>query len=503
MRTLFRAGRVHTLSYPRTGEWVLVDDRHVQRVGTGDPPEADRVVELPGSTILPGFVDAHVHLTGTGEHLLSPELGSAGSARALLELVQGIAARREGPVLVHGFDESTWPDRTLPSVADLDGICERPLALVRVDGHLTLANTAALKESGVLERLGADLDDAGQPTGAVRGEANATLRRWFSSHLLERDVEELQLAAASLAVARGVTTVHEMSMPNERGIRDVEILLGHRARLPVDVVTYVATTDIPQVMDLGLQRIGGDLAVDGSIGARTASLSRPYEDVEGTGVRAFQDDELATLFHDAHLAGLQVGVHAIGDAAIEQVVATWERVYQALDSRARRHFRARRHRVEHFEMADGRTMERAAALGLGISVQPVFDALWGGPGRLYEQGLGPERAARMNAFRDLLDRGLEVGAGSDTPITDLDPMGAIAAFEGHHDPIQRLSREEAVRILTTGSARLAHQEDKKGALEPGRHADLVAYDVDPFEAESVAGIRPILTVSLGRDVFAA
>jgi predicted amidohydrolase YtcJ len=148
-------------------------------------------------------------------------------------------------------------------------------------------------------------------------------------------------------------------------------------------------------------------------------------------------------------------------------------------------------------------MERAAALGLGISVQPSFDAEWGGPGGLYEQGLGPERAARMNPFRDLLERGLEVGAGSDTPITTLDPMSIVAALEEHHDPLQRLGREEAVRLCTMGAARLAHQGGKKGALEPGRHADFAAYDVDPLEIDSLRGVRPILTVSLGRDVFAA
>jgi predicted amidohydrolase YtcJ len=256
-------------------------------------------------------------------------------------------------------------------------------------------------------------------------------------------------------------------------------------------------------MDLGLHGLGGDLPVDGSIGARTAYLTSPYVDVSGAGTPAFDDDALATLFHDGHLAGLQVGVHAIGDAAIEQVISTWERVYRALDSRGRRHFRARRHRVEHFEMADSGVMERAAALGLAISVQPAFDATWGFPGGLYDQALGWDRASGMNAFGDLLDRGLEVGVGSDSPITPLDPMAAVAALEAHHAPLQRLPRERAIRIATNGSARLAHQEDKKGTLEPGKHADFAVYDVDPFREPSVEGVRPILTVSLGRDVYAA
>jgi predicted amidohydrolase YtcJ len=503
MRTLYRASRVHTLAHPPVGEWLLADGRHVERVGVGDPPAADRVVELPGATILPGFVDAHVHLTGTGMHQQAPELGGAASAPELLEVVRKVAALRTGPVYLHGFDESTWRERTIPTLGELDAACDRPLVVMRVDGHVGLCNAAALQAAGVADQVGAERGEDGALTGRVTRDAVASVKRWFAANLAERDVEELQLAAASLGVSHGVTTVHEMSMPHERGIRDLEILLGHRARLPVDVVTYVATTDIPQVMDLGLPRIGGDLPVDGSIGARTASVSAPYVDGSGEGARYYEDDQLATFFHDAHLAGLQVGVHAIGDAAIEQVVSTWERVYQTLDSRARRHFRARRHRIEHFEMAGADVIERAAALGLAIGVQPTFDAAWGSPGGLYDQGLGWERAAGMNPFRDLLRRGLEVGSGSDTPITTIDPLAAVAAFEGHHDPAQRLSREEAVRVCTTGSARLAHLEDKKGTLEPGKHADFAAYDVDPTEAAALDAVRPILTVSLGRDVYAA
>jgi predicted amidohydrolase YtcJ len=102
-----------------------------------------------------------------------------------------------------------------------------------------------------------------------------------------------------------------------------------------------------------------------------------------------------------------------------------------------------------------------------------------------------------------MDRGLEVGAGSDSPITIIDPLAGIGAFEGHHDPAQRLHREEAIRAYTIGGARLAHQEDKKGSLAPGMHADFAAYDVDPMVVPSLHGLHPVLTVSLGRDVYAA
>jgi predicted amidohydrolase YtcJ len=503
MKTLYRASRVHTLSYPAVGEWVLVDGRHVERVGVGDAPEADRVVDLPGATVLPGFVDTHVHLTGTGVHHQAPELGSVGSAAELVEVVRAIAAVRQGPVYLHGWDESGWQDRTPPTLGELDRATARPLGLARVDGHLVLVNSAALEATEVSGEAGVEIDDAGSPTGRLTSQAAQAAKRWFSTNLSDHDVEELQLEAASLAVAHGVTTIHEMSMPADRGMRDLEILLAHHSRLPLDVVSYVATTDISTVMDLGLPRIGGDLPVDGSIGARTAFVSDGFVDREQSPGGYFGDDELAQFFHDGHLAGLQVGVHAIGDAALDQVVRTWERVYQSLDTRQRRHFRARRHRIEHFEMASLDVIERAAMLGLAISVQPTFDARWGFPGGLYEQGLGPERAATMNRFRDLLRRGMELGAGSDSPITTIDPLVGVAAFEAHHDPSQRLGREEAVRVFTLGSARLAHQEDKKGSLAPGKHADFAAYDVDPFEASTLEGLRPVMTVSLGRDVYAA
>jgi predicted amidohydrolase YtcJ len=503
VRTIYRASRVHTLSYPHTGEWVLIDDRHVQRVGSGEPPDADRVVELPGATILPGFIDTHVHLTRTGSALANRDVEAATSAQELLVLARERADEGEGPVVLLGFDESRWKDRALPGLAELDAVTSRPLMIHRADGHMALANSAALDAAGIRsDPEGVERDATGAPTGAVTRDAVERLGRWAFSSIDDNEIQELQLRAAALGASNGVTAAHEMSMPHWFGLRDLQVFLGHRDRLPMDVVPVVATMDIPQIMDLGMSAIGGDLPLDGSIGARTAAVTTPYADSPADGVTYHTDDELEAFFHAGHTAGLQVGVHAIGDRAIDQALAAWERVYAALDSRERRHFRARRHRVEHFEMASASHVERAAMLGLAVSVQPTFDRYWGQPGGLYDTGLGWERAAPMNPFRSMIDRGIEVGAGSDTPITPFDPMLSIASCEAHHDAAQRLSRLEAIRLHTSGGARVGHQEDKKGALGPGMHADMVAYDTDPMTADHVHGLRPILTVSLGREVFA-
>lgn len=477
-----------------------MDGRHVERIGSGREPEADRRIDLPGTTILPGFIDAHVHLSGTGLALEGLDLSGVSSRQGLLDEV---AERREaaGTVFGLGFDESMWPDPSLPTLGELDALSNEAVILVRTDGYVSLANSTAIERSGIADLAGIERDLEGDATGALRGEANAAIQRWYFESLPDHAIEDAQLRAAGLAASRGVTCVHEMAVPDKRGRRDVEVLLRHRDELPVDVIVYVADRDIPFVIDNALPRIGGDLFLDGSLGARTAALIHAYDDGEGRGSLGYGDDELVEFLHNAHLAGLQVGLHVIGDAAIKQALSAWERVYRSLASRDRRHFRARRHRLEHFEMASPTQVEQAAMLGLAISIQPAFDATWAGRGGMYEQRLGRERAWGMNPFRLLVERGLEVGAGSDTPVTPLDPMFGIWALENHHDPTQRLSRPEAIRLFTIGSARLAHL-DKKGTLEPGMAADFAAYVQDPMEEADVRDIRPILTVSRGREVFA-
>jgi predicted amidohydrolase YtcJ len=501
VKTLYQASRVRTLAFPPDGEWILVDGRHVERVGIGDPPPADRIVDLPGTTILPGFVDAHVHLSGTGTALSGLDLADATSRQDVLDRVRQRRSAAEIPLLGQGMDETQWPDPELPTREELDFMCGEPVLLLRVDGYISVTNSAFLLASGIEGLPGIEREGDGSATGRLRGEANARAQLWYFESLPDGRIQDAQLRAAALAASRGVTCIQEMAIPDKRGRRDVEVLLEQQEQLPVDLVTYIADRDVPYVMERAYPRIGGDLFLDGSIGARTAALSAPYADAEETGKLAYGDDELAEFLHNVHLAGLQSGLHVIGDRAIEQALGVWERVYGSLGSRERRHFRARRHRLEHFEMASSSQVERAAMLGLAISVQPAFDALWGGEGQLYERRLGPQRAGPMNPFRTLVERGLEVGAGSDTPVTPLDPMLAVWALEHHHDPAQRMGREQAIRLCTIGAARLGHLE-KKGQLEPGAAADLAAYDRDPFEEEDVREIRPVLTVSRGREVHA-
>jgi predicted amidohydrolase YtcJ len=499
VRTLYRASRVVTLSHPTMGEWILVDERHVQRVGTGDPPDADLTIELPGTTIVPGFIDSHVHLTATGRSLTNEDVRGSTSKEDLLGLVRERSAAGTSPVHLEGFDESRWERPDLPTSADLDALTPLPVVLTRTDGHISVVSSEVFAVVDLTDAEGVEVGEDGGPTGRLTREANRRVSAWAESSYERHRIQEFQLQAAGLAASRGVTAVHEMSLD----LSDLEVLLGHRGRLPVDVSPVPASMSLPESIERGFLAIGGDLPVDGSIGARTAALAHPYEDSPGHGELYHDDDQLAEFFHAGHNAGLQVGVHAIGDRAIEQILKTWERVYVALDSRERRHFRARRHRIEHFVLPSADQIERAAILGLAVSVQPAFDRIWGQGGGMYEERLGPARAMAAHPIRTMLDRGIEVGVGSDSPVTPLDPMLAMAALEDHHESTQRLTRLEALKLHRVGSARLGHQDGKKGALEPGRHADFAAYDEDPLEVTSPEGLRPVLTVSLGREVYRA
>ena len=504
MKTLYRAARVRTQAYPEAAAWLLVDGRHVRRVGAGDPPDADRIVDLPGATIVPGFIDAHVHLTETGLALGSEDVRDTRSAGDLLDVVRRRAGGGDRPLLLLGYDESAWPDAGLPTLDALDSACARPLVIRRTDGHASLANTAALEASGVLELPGVERDPAGVATGMITQQANSVLGLWVMSAVDDHERQNLQLQAASLAASRGITSVHEMSMPHWNGEHDLRVLLDHRGRLPVDAVPSVATTDLGLAIGHGLTAIGGDLPVDGSIGARSAWLSEPYTD-GGTGVAYFADDELAEFFHGGHVAGLQVGVHAIGDLAIHQVLSVWERVYHALDSRERRHFRARRHRVEHIEMISTAQVERAAMLGLAASVQPAFDRTWGGPGGLYERRLGHERASTMNPFRTLVERGIEVGSrlGRSDHRARPDARVGTHGRERHHRSSGAASVTfEAIRLHTMDRLASVTKRVRREAWRR-QHADFAAFDGGPVRRADARGFAPVLTVSLGREVFVA
>jgi predicted amidohydrolase YtcJ len=461
---------------------------------------ADRVVDLGDATLMPGFVDAHVHLSATGLADQGADLRDARSVAELLDIVRAAAApAADGLLWGDGYDETRFDLPELPTPAALaDAAGGRPVYLSRVDGHQGLATLDVLGDSGALDAAGCDRDQDGQPTGVTRGDANHLARRHALAGLPADTLLAAQDAALCQAARRGVVCVHEMGGPDIAGRRDFELLLDRVEALPIEVIGYWGDLDLEYVADRKLAQVGGDLFLDGSLGSHTAALSTPYEDrPDSCGALYHDDGELTELYVRASQAGIQVGVHAIGDVAIGQALRCARRAIKAVGPTA---FRGCRHRIEHVELLGADGADRMATLGLAASVQPAFDAAWGGPDGMYARRLGPRRAKSMNPFADLWRRGVPTGGSSDACVTPLDPWHGIASAVHHHRPSQRLGLPVAMEVFTFGGRVLARQERVSGIIEPGQRADLTAFAGDVLAADpaDLEGGEAIFTMVAGR-----
>lgn len=428
-----------------------------------------RAIDLRGRPLLPGFFDAHTHFLEVGLELTYfVDLSQAGSAAEALELLA--QAARERPqewVIGRGWDESSWPVRRYLERGDLDRAVPRgPALAMRVDGHLLVANTLALARCG---RPEGELWD--RERGHLWEEA-----AWELLSCAEPDRETLveAVAAATRHAARlGVTAVADMGAP--RGLPACLEAL-RRGLLRTRVFLYLPIGELEHLHALGigggfggeLLRISGVKAfVDGSIGARTAALFAPYVDGEGRGELLLGREELARLWQRAAEADLGVAVHAIGDRAIEEVLAAGE--LAGVSGRGR-------HRIEHLELVTPGQLCRMEKLGLVASMQPNFVARWSGPGGLYEARLGPERDSRSDPHAWVWERGIPLAFGSDGM-----PMGPLYGIGGVLSPPhlpQKLPLEVALRAYTEGAAYAAGAPEL-GSITPGSWADFVVLSNDP------------------------
>ena len=490
MKTIFLNGRIRTVVDDSDPDWVLVEDESIAGVGMlEDAPQADRIVDLNGGTLIPAFCDAHAHLPATGLQAAGMDFRDEKSAQKIMD---AFAARaRTGGSILYGGNFEDPLDRQL-SRADLDEAVGRKSALLsRADMHSCVVSSALLENLPLDGIEGVDRDAEGTPTGYLREQAASEAWRWFDANLPRDKQKEAVRTAIDLAYSKGIARIHEMFVVEWRGWDSLEVFMETVAETALHVSPFVGTMEVERVTEMGLPRIGGDMFLDGSFGSHTAWMTEPYASTPPsgstpTGISYRDDDELFEFFFAAQEAGLMTGVHAIGDAAIEQAIATWEKVADKVGNEA---VRTLGHRIEHFECATDDHIARAAKLNLGASVQPAFDRFWGGPDGLYSQRIGWDRAAGMNRFKSMLDAGLVVGAGSDSTVTPLDPFLQMAALREHHVEEQRIGPRVALMLHTYGGQALMRGASaaKLGAIEAGRRADLAVLDRDPVTA-SVEGM---------------
>ena len=494
MRLLFINAFVTTMDARRPhGRCLLVNDGRIEQVLDERPHGIERplrVIDCHGGQILPGFFDCHLHLTATGLLTGDHDLGSCRSVPSMLAQLRTLAQHEE-LIYAGNIDETVTEDHRLPTGKELDAATLGKAALVsRIDGHSCIANSAAFALLDIDPRAdGVERDRSGEPTGLLRGQISYAATADFVQALPSRELRRADRAAAQAALAAGITTLHNV-IEGERSYEELAEIYIDNAVLPLHVVSKSCTTSVEKARRLGGKVFGGDIFVDGSIGSKTAALSDDYAHGNGKGLLYLDREQLAVLFEEAAEAGLSPGVHAIGDVAIEQAVAAWETV-----ARKRGSLGDLRPSIDHFEIARPDHIERAARIGLFLSMQPAFDYLWGGDDGMYEERLGPERARGMNLFRSALRSGCVVCAGSDSPITKMSALLGIHSLVNHHVMGERLTLDEALHAYTCDAARLSYAEERTGRLRPGMAADLTVLEkrLEDVPPDRIKDVRVMLT----------
>ncbi len=469
-----------------------------------------RVLDLKGKTVVPGFVDCHVHMASFGQQLQGLDLRDTASIEELKRQIREYADKHPWKSWILGgrWDHEKFSEKRYPTRWDLDeAVPDRPVFLVRVCGHVGVANTKALEAAGitrdtVVEGGRIDLDEAsGEPNGVLR--ENALNLVWQAvPKPSETELEEAILEACIKAVSQGLTMVHWI-VDSAEELRLIQ-KLWRDGKLPLRVYVGIPAKLLNEAVRLGLSTGFGDdmlrigfvkIFADGSLGARTAALKEPYMDKPETrGMMLLSQRKLDSLVLKAHRAGWQVAVHAIGDRAVESVLKAFEKAFK-------KHPRGGlRHRVEHCSVLNPRLIRRMKRLGLIASVQPHFivSDFW------IVDRVGVERARWVYPFKTLMKEGVVVASGSDCPVEPISPvLGIWAAVARKTFVEESLTVEEALKTYTLNAAYASFDEDKKGTIEVGKFADLTVLSEDPFNVppERLRGVEVEMTIVGGEVVY--
>lgn len=475
---------------------------------------ATRVLDVGGLTMLPGLIDAHLHLTNLGLTLQQVDLNDAGSFEEVVERTAAFARTSPaGWILGRGWDQNVWPDAAFPTHGALSAaIPDRPAALARVDGHALLANARAMAVAAIDESTpdpaggriirGAD----GAPTGIFIDAAEALIY-----DIVPKPARGELVRATRAAIAEcnrwGVTAVAEPGC-------DDAVLAAHAELLENDeysIRNYAMIHDDPSLIDAHVRRgivdgaYNGRLWVraikmyaDGALGSRGAALLAPYSDDPGNrGLIVTPRERIEKVTESALRAGFQVCVHAIGDRATREVLDAYEAALQragpAHDQRLR---------IEHAQVIAFEDIPRFAELGTIASMQAthaISDAAWA------RQRVGPQRIRGAYAWRSILDAGAIIANGTDAPVESANAARTFyaAITHGGWHPEQRMTRREALASMTAWAARANFAEGLIGTIAPGKYADFVVLDRDwmTVAQDEILGTQIVGTYFGGRRVY--
>ncbi len=481
-----------------------------------------KVYDLEGQTVIPGIGEAHLHFSGIGTALLAIDAFWK-PKEDILAAVKAEADRLpDGEWITgRGWNQEVWPDGQFPTKEELDAVApNNPVFLVRTCGHATWANSMAIELAGITkdtpDPVGGEIlrKPNGELWGIFTDTAATPIRSLMPPYSNER-LEEALLLAQEQLLSYGITS----AMDAGTSINNINLIkkMYEEGKLKLRMYEYVSSDEAEEYFKIGpeIDLYDGHLTVrgikffsDGSLGARSAWMLDDYSDRPGhVGNGRYTDDELYTLFKAAHDNGFQSAIHAIGDAANKQAIDAYESVLQ--ESPNPNH----RFRIEHFQIARLEDIERLADLGMIASMQFVHAT---SDKNMAEDRVGPERILGGYAWRKVLNAGAVLANGSDAPVEMVNPYhGLYAAVSragtsdglpmGGWYPEETLTRYEALRAFTWGSAYAQFEEKVKGSLEVGKYADFVVIDKDYMNCavDEIKDIEALMTVVGGEVVFEA
>jgi predicted amidohydrolase YtcJ len=498
-----------------------------------------QMVDLHGAFAMPGFNDAHAHLGDAGRIKLSIDLTGTKSLAEMQQRIQA-AAKKAAPgawLTGGGWDHTLWASKKLPTKADLDAVTEgHPAFLVRVDGHIAIANSAALAASGITKTTPdpqggkIDRDANGEATGIIRETAQGLIEKHIPPPTSELRRRGIELALAD-AAEHGVTSVqdfsdHEDFLVYEQLEREGKLPVRISEWMPFDLPVaqlkqYQAShpQDDPMLHTTMLKGF-----MDGSLGSRTAALKAPYsDDPDNSGIPRYEQQKLNQMAIERAQAGFQMGFHAIGDRAVSMALDAFAAAQNAGPLRANMQMlhvgthkvihatlTGSRNRIEHSQVVDPADFARYKQLDVIASMQPnhlLTDMNWA------EQRLGPERSKYAYAWKSFLDAGVPLAFGTDYPVEPITPFRGLyasvtrmneAGTKSFH-PEQKITIWQAIYAYTQGSAYAEFMEQKKGKLSGGFFADFVVLDRDvtAIAPPEILKTKVLRTVVNGKTVYVA
>jgi len=500
-------------------EAIAIKEERIVKVGTNEEISRwigrnTKVIGLKGRTVVPGFIDTHVHVVDFGRFLTWIDLRGVKSIEEMQRRVRKrVQETPEGKwVLGHGWDQTSFVEKRCPNLRELDETSpEKPVVLYHLRGCMCVVNSKALELAGVTKETSAPSGgtiekdtETGEPTGVFRETAMNSVWK-----IIPEPVEEEIMEAASLAcekiVEAGVTSVHWMASSST----EIQIIQKLRAenKLPLRVYIITPTSILNQITGLDSRKDFGDNVVrtggikifaDGSLAARTAALHEPYSDDHAIrGSLLYTQEEIDALVYKAHKANFRLVIHAMGDRAIDMTLSAFEKAL--METPRKNH----RYRIEHAAVLNRELIQRIKKLGVVVSIQPSSIisefSVWSAADRL-----GSTRARWLYPLKTLIKEGIRVSGGSDCPMEPIKPFSGIqAAAARQFFPEERITVDEGLRMYTVNAAYASFEESIKGSIEEGKLADLTVISRDPRTTPltKIENIKVKMTIVDGKVVY--